>query len=49
MLVRIARPWPMTERVAGAAGIAAVVTFWTALFAFAAAYPGYTHSHKAIQ
>lgn len=38
----------MTERVAGVAGIAAVVMFWTALFGFAAAYPGYSHSHKAI-
>jgi len=38
----------MTERVAGAAGIAAVALFWTALFVFAASYPGYTHSHKAI-
>jgi hypothetical membrane protein len=38
----------MTERVAGAAGIAAGVIFWTALFGFAAAYPGYSHSHKAI-
>lgn len=38
----------MTERTAGAAGVAAVVIFWTALFIFAAAYPGYSHSHKAI-
>lgn len=38
----------MPERVAGVAGIAAVVIFWTALFGFAAAYPGYSHSHKAI-
>ena len=38
----------MTARVAGVAGIAAVVVFWTALFGFAAAYPGYSHSHKAI-
>lgn len=38
----------MTARVAGAAGIAASVMFWTALFAFAAVHPGYTHSHKAI-
>ncbi len=38
----------MTERVAAVAGIAAVVMFWTALFGFAAAYPGYSHSHKAI-
>ena len=38
----------MTARVAGVAGIAAVVMFWTALFGFAAAYPGYSHSHKAI-
>ena len=38
----------MTEGVAGVAGIAAVVIFWAALFGFAAAYPGYSHSHKAI-
>jgi hypothetical membrane protein len=38
----------MSARVAGGAGIAAVVVFWTALFGFAAAYPGYSHSHKAI-
>lgn len=38
----------MTERTAGVAGVAAVVVFWTALFIFAAAYPGYSHSHKAI-
>lgn len=38
----------MTARVAGVAGIAAVVVFWTALFGFAAAYPGYSHFHKAI-
>jgi hypothetical membrane protein len=38
----------MTERVAGAAGVAAFVVFWTALFVFPASYPGYTHSHKAI-
>ena len=38
----------MAERVTGAAGIAAGVIFWTALFVFAAAYPGYSHSHKAI-
>lgn len=36
------------DRTAGAAGVAAVVVFWTALFVFAAAYPGYSHSHKAI-
>ena len=40
--------WRMTERTAGVAGVAAVVVFWTALFIFAAAYPGYSHSHKAI-
>lgn len=38
----------MTERVRGLSGITAVVMFWTALFSFAAAYPGYSHSHKAI-
>lgn len=38
----------MTEKLSGVAGIAAVVVFWTALFGFAAVYPGYTHSHKAI-
>jgi hypothetical membrane protein len=38
----------MTEKVEGVAGIVAVVMFWTALFSFAAAYPGYSHSHKAI-
>lgn len=38
----------MTEKTAGVAGVAAVVIFWTALFIFAAAYPGYSHSHKAI-
>lgn len=38
----------MTEKAAGAAGVAAVVVFWTALFGFASAYPGYSHSHKAI-
>jgi hypothetical membrane protein len=38
----------MTARVAGVAGIAAVVMFWTALFGFSAAYQGYSHSHKAI-
>jgi len=38
----------MTEGVAGVAGIAAVVIFWAALLGFAAAYPGYSHSHKAI-
>ncbi len=38
----------MTERVAGVAGIVAVVMFWTALFGFAAASPGYSHFHKAI-
>lgn len=30
------------------AGVVATVTFWGALFAFAAIHPGYTHSHKAI-
>jgi len=38
----------MTARGAGVAGIAAVVAFWTALFGFAAAYAGHSHSHKAI-
>ncbi|MDA1095013.1 MAG: hypothetical protein O3A25_17345 [Acidobacteria bacterium] len=38
----------ITERVAGAAGIAAFAMFWTALFGFAAAHPDYSHSHKAI-
>ena len=38
----------MTERVAGAAGVAAVIVFWTALFVFAASYPGYSQYHKAI-
>jgi len=38
----------MTEKVAGIAGVAAVGVFWTALVAFAAAYPGYSHFHKAI-
>ena len=38
----------MTERFAGAAGVAAVVVFWTSLFVFAAWYPGYSHYTKAI-
>jgi hypothetical membrane protein len=38
----------MTERIAGAAGVAAVVVFWTSLFIFAASYPGYSHYTKAI-
>jgi hypothetical membrane protein len=38
----------MTERVAGAAGVAAVALFWIALFVFAALYPGYSHDTKAI-
>lgn len=29
-------------------GILATAIFWIALFVFAAIYPGYTHSHKAI-
>ena len=38
----------MTDKLAGTAGVAAVVVFWAALFSFASAYPGYSHSHKAI-
>ena len=38
----------MTERTAGAAGLAAVVIFWAALAVFAASYPGYSHFTKAI-
>jgi hypothetical membrane protein len=38
----------MNERVAGLAGVAAVAVFWIALFAFAASYPRYSHSTKAI-
>jgi hypothetical membrane protein len=38
----------MGERTAGLAGIVAPLIFWPALVGFAAAYPGYTHAHKAI-
>ena len=38
----------MTEKLVSRAGVLANVIFWGALFAFAALYPGYTHSHKAI-
>lgn len=38
----------MTERSAGRAGLAAVAVFWPALFAFAAAHPGYSHFTQAI-
>lgn len=38
----------MTEKIAGAAGVAAAVVFWMALFGFAASYPGYSHYTKAI-
>lgn len=30
------------------AALAAAVIFWTALFAFAAMYPGYSHLHRAV-
>ena len=38
----------MTERSAGMAGLTAVAVFWPALFAFAAAHPGYSHFTNAI-
>lgn len=38
----------MTEKVSQIAGIVAVIMFWSALFVFAALYPGYSHYTKAI-
>lgn len=38
----------MTDKWVLRAGVIATVTFWGALFMFAALYPGYTHFHKAI-
>ncbi len=38
----------MTERMAGASGIAAFALFWAALFAFAASRTDYSHLHKAV-
>lgn len=38
----------MTDKLALRAGVIATLTFWGALYMFAALYPGYTHFHKAI-
>ena len=38
----------MTDKLISKAGVVAALIFWSALFAFASLYPGYTHFHKAI-
>lgn len=38
----------MSDKLISAAGVLASVVFWSALFAFAALHPDYTHFHKAI-
>ena len=38
----------MSDKLVSTAGVLATVVFWSALFVFAAMYPGYTHFHKAI-
>ena len=38
----------LAEILSRKAAVVAAVVFWTALFVFAAMYPGYSHLHRAV-